>query len=85
MIDIKNDIDKFIVGKSYKTHMPSLGEFRRIVIVVVINDGFSWCDEIVYRYWVKHKRRWFYEIENAYLLTGRIRRAQEVASKCIQS
>jgi hypothetical protein len=79
------EIMEFIVGDSFKAHMPSLGEFRKIHIVSVIDEGLTFCPMVVYRYWGKHRLRWFYQIEDAFTLTAQIQRAQDAASKCMKS
>lgn len=79
------DIMNFKAGKTHKAHIPHLGDFRKIHVVSVVDEGLSFCPMVVYRYFGKIKRVWFYEIENAFTLTSHIHRAQYAASKCIQS
>lgn len=49
----------------------------KIHIVEVIDEGLSWKPMIVYRHWSKSKKKWVYQIQSAYLLTGGIENAKE--------
>lgn len=62
----------FQKGKSYRIHMPEVGEVRKIHIVEIVEN-----DMIVYKFFGKNKQRWRYKIEHVSELQFWNKRAQE--------
>jgi hypothetical protein len=52
---------EFIKGKSIKAWIGTLGEAKSIHIVEIIDEGLTYCPQIVYRYWLNNK--WQYRID----------------------
>lgn len=69
----------FEVGKTYnfKKHL----KVYKMHIVAVIDEGLYYAPLIVYRYWTHPSRGWEYGMDNAYMLTADVQRAEQILAK----
>ena len=62
--------NKFKVGKTY--HINQYAETYLIHVLCIVDER-----QVVFKYYGKHKKRWFYEVEDFEILQIRVERAEK--------
>jgi hypothetical protein len=70
---------KFKKGQSFRMHISTLGEARKVHIVALIEN-----DMVVYKYFGKHQQWWHYFVKSKTELEFYIKMAEEAKSSRIQ-
>jgi hypothetical protein len=56
--------NKIKIGSKYRIFFSPGNLNNKVIHVLAIVDD----DQIVYKYWLKHKNRWYYTVEDEYFL-----------------